>query len=108
MAFLLYPFYLLEFWYKDVLLSLFKLFKYINSYAFSLFSVRLLLVSFFKPLKNEYRQGLVLFSVFFGIFIKSFFLGIVAIIFLPLLVIEAGILLLILGLPIGLLYLVFA
>ena len=46
-------------------------FAQLNRYAASLLSIPLILKTFFKPLKNEYREGLVLFSVLAGIFINS-------------------------------------
>lgn len=86
-AFLYYPFYLVLFWYKDVLGGLFKFFIDINRYVASLLSLPLLIRTFFKPLKNEYRDGLVIFSIVFGIFIKTFLISAsVLIVFLLMLV----------------------
>lgn len=42
----------------------------IFTYAANLLSVPLLIKTFFKPLKNEYRDGLVLFSIIMGMIIK--------------------------------------
>jgi len=38
------------------------------------FSLPLMLKTFFKPWKNEYREGLVGFSIFMGVVIKSLFI----------------------------------
>jgi len=46
----------------------------LNSAFFHLFSLPLLIRTYFKPLKNEYRQGLVRFSIAMGIVIKTFFI----------------------------------
>lgn len=48
----------------------------------NLLSFPALLRTFFKPLKSEYREGLVLFSIFMGIIIKSIILIVSAIILL--------------------------
>jgi len=69
---LMYPVELLIFWYHNVCIGAIDYFIKLNSYLLHLFSVPLLLQTFFKPLKNEYRKGLVLFSIVFGIFLKSF------------------------------------
>lgn len=72
MAIFYYPLYLISFWYIDVLGRALQVFAELNRYVASLLSLPLMLKTFFKPLKNEYREGLVVFSVLFGIFIKSF------------------------------------
>jgi hypothetical protein len=68
------PFALLKFWYIDAPLEMLKLFRSINNYYMQLFALPLCLKTFFKPLKNEYRQGLVGFSRGMGMVIKSFFI----------------------------------
>lgn len=60
-------------------------------YIANLLSVPLLLRTFFKPLKSEYREGLVLFSVLMGIIVKSILLFIAAIVLLISLVILASV-----------------
>src|SRR5438477_8564672 len=71
---MLLPFVFLKFWYIDAPLEMFKLFSSINNYFMQLFALPLCLKTFFKPLKNEYRQGLVGFSRGMGIVLKSFFI----------------------------------
>lgn len=104
----MYPFELLIFWYHDVCIGAIDYFLKLNSYLIDLFSVPLLLQTFFKPLKNEYRKGLVLFSIVFGIFLKSFLVIVsLSLLFLFLLVeltITAGLFML----PIFLIYLAYA
>jgi hypothetical protein len=65
---------LLKFWFIESPVALFKFFSSLNSAFFQLFSLPLLLRTYFQPLKNEYRQGLVGFSRAMGIFIKTFFI----------------------------------
>ncbi|MDE2026384.1 MAG: hypothetical protein KGJ07_07865, partial [Patescibacteria group bacterium] len=51
-------------------------------------SLRVLLVTFFKPWKNEYREGLVGFSIAMGMMIKSMFIGFDLLALLVLLLLE--------------------
>lgn len=66
-----YPYFLLVFWIKDVIFGSIVLSKNILAYWLDLVSLRLLLRSFFKPLKNEYRDGLVIFSILMGMIVKT-------------------------------------
>jgi hypothetical protein len=43
----------------------------VNHVLLQILSLQLLIRTFFKPLKNEYRKGLVGFSIVFGIILKS-------------------------------------
>jgi len=43
----------------------------VNHAILQILSLQLMIRTFFKPLKNEYRKGLVAFSIGMGIFIKS-------------------------------------
>lgn len=99
-AFLYYPLYLLLFWYKDVLGGLLNFFILFNRYTVSLLSLRLLVRTFFKPLKNEYRDGLVLFSVIFGMVIKSMLISVSSGIVLIILCIECLVGILVASMPI--------
>jgi hypothetical protein len=65
------PVLFLKFWFIEAPWALFGFFKSLNSAFFVLFSLPLFIRTFFKPLKNEYRQGLVGFSRGMGMFIKS-------------------------------------
>lgn len=101
-AFAYYPFYLFRFWYIDVLIGLVNFFGNFNKYLINLLSLNLLIKTFFKPLKNEYRQGLVLFSIIFGIVIKSFLISFLSVIFLVFLIVECLIIVALAVFPIGL------
>lgn len=90
MGLLLYPYFLVIFWYRDFLLSEIKTSYYVFIYIANLLSVTLLVRTFFKPLKSEYRKGLVLFSVLMGTIVKSILLFVAAIVLLISLVILVG------------------
>lgn len=59
------------FWFWESPRGLFNYFSSVNNAFLKLFSFQVLAQSFFKPWKNEYREGLVEFSIFMGICIKS-------------------------------------
>lgn len=65
------PLTFLKFWYFDSPKSLVQFFLSLNRAFLQLFSLPLFLKTYTKPLKNEYRQGLVKFSIVMGILIKS-------------------------------------
>jgi hypothetical protein len=71
MTVLFYPFLVLRFWYREGLFALFAALVSYLSYFTNLLSLPLLIKTFFKPLKNEYRKGLVGFSIGMGIFVKT-------------------------------------
>lgn len=104
----MYPFELLIFWYHDVCIGTIDYFTELNSFLLQTFSVPLLLRTYFRPLKNEYRKGLVLFSIVFGIFLKTILISVslfILVVFLLVeLVISAGLFIL----PIALIYLAYA
>ena len=86
---LLAPVFLVLFRYRDFLLGQAKLSFEIFSYIANLLSVPLLLKTFFKPLKSEYREGLVIFSIVMGIAIKLLILAVT----IPVLILVAILLL---------------
>lgn len=55
----------LQFWYVDAPKRLFGMLREIFDFALQLFSLPLLIHTFFRPIKNEYRKDLVIFSVIF-------------------------------------------
>lgn len=69
---MLLPVEFLKFWFWSAPLELVGFFGSLNSAFLQLFSLPLLIKTYFKPWKNEYRKGLVGFSVGMGIFIKTF------------------------------------
>lgn len=88
MAILLYPIFLLHFWYIEGNVSLLTFFGEVNKYCLELLSLPLLIKTFVSPLKNEYRGDLVLFSIVSGIFIKSVLIFTTFVIILFLLFVE--------------------
>ena len=62
----------LKFWFWIALREIIGFFASLNSAFLQLFSLPLLIKTYFKPWKNEYRKGLVRFSIGMGIFIKTF------------------------------------
>ena len=79
----------LKFWFYESPLNLLRFFASLNGAFFQLFSLPLLLRTFFKPLKNEYRKGLVGFSIAMGIVVKSFFIAADLFLLILLLFVEA-------------------
>ncbi len=78
----------MKFWYIDAPKGLIDYFSSLNASFLKLFSLRLLLATFFKPWKNEYRQGLVGFSMIMGMAIKSMIIAFDLIVFFVLVVCE--------------------
>jgi hypothetical protein len=87
--------------------EIFAFFASLNSAFFELFSLPLLARTFFKPLKNEYREGLVRFSRVMGMVIKSVMIIVDLFIFIILVVVEIIILLFFLAFPIATIFLIF-
>jgi hypothetical protein len=94
------PIAFLKFWYLDSPRSLVKFFISLNKAFLQLFSLPLFLKTYTKPLKNEYRQGLVRFSIAMGIIIKSVLIFVDSILFGLLLISEATILIGFLAFPV--------
>jgi hypothetical protein len=70
-AIISFPFDFLRFWFFQAPKELVLYFLSLNKAFLQLFSLGLLLRTFFKPIKNEYRNGLVGFSIGMGIFVKT-------------------------------------
>lgn len=74
MSIILLPFYILKFWYLEAPVKLLTYFFHLNKAFFHLFSLPLMIRTFFRPWKNEYREGLIKFSIFMGMAFKSMFI----------------------------------
>lgn len=107
MRLLLLPLDILKFWYIEAPVLLFFYLISLNKAFFSLFSLPLMLRTFFKPWKNEYRKGLVGFSIFMAMIIKSFFIFGDLVIFVGLLICEAIIFVSFIAFPVAVVYLTF-
>ena len=101
------PIAFLKFWYLESPIGLFKFFASWNNSFLHLFSLPLFLRTFFQPLKNEYREGLVKFSIAMGMCIKSILILIDLLLLLIILFIEIVIFIAFLAFPIGTVWLLF-
>ncbi|HSX57725.1 MAG TPA: hypothetical protein VLE47_00440 [Candidatus Saccharimonadales bacterium] len=68
------PLEFLNWWFVEATFNLFKILRFVLAAALRLLGVELLLKTFFKPWKNEYREGLTRFALFMGMGIKTFIL----------------------------------
>src|SRR5438045_5219737 len=100
-SYFLLPLIFVKFWFIEAPLGILGFFSSLNNAFFELFSLPLFLRTFFKPLKNEYRQGLVGFSIAMGIVIKSAFILVDLIILFILLTVEASVVALFLAFPVA-------
>ena len=107
MQYPLLPLVIVKFWYVDAPLGIISYFGSLNSSFSRLFSVDILLQTFFQPIKNEYRQGLVGFSIGMGIFVKSILLSVALLCFLLLLGLEFLFLFCFIFLPVFSIFLLF-
>jgi hypothetical protein len=107
-AYLLFPVDFLKFWFltapKEIILFSLSL----NSAFLQMFSLPLMLRTFFKPIKNEYRKGLVAFSIGMGMVVKSWIILVDLIFLLFLLSVELLILSIFLVWPFATVWLLFA
>lgn len=99
------PLVFLKFWFLEAPKDLIAFFASVNKAFLQLFSLPLLLKTFFRPWKNEYRKGLVGFSIGMGIFIKTFIIIADIVLLLLLLSIELVFILVFIFLPIATLFL---
>ena len=83
------PIIFLKFWFLECPKSLLVFFGSLNSAFLQLFSLPLLIKTYFKPWKNEYRKGLVGFSIAMGMFIKTLIILVDSLLFTGLLIFEA-------------------
>ncbi len=86
---MLLPLQFLKFWFWSAPLELLGFFGSLNNAFLQLFSLPLLIKTYFKPWKNEYRKGLIGFSIGMGMFVKTFVIIVDIIILLALLLLEA-------------------
>jgi hypothetical protein len=98
---LLFPLIFLKFWYLEAPLNMLRFFASLNKAFFGVFSLPLMLKTFFKPWKNEYREGLVGFSIMMGMVMKSLFIFADLLLFILLISAEVIMFLVFLFLPVG-------
>src|ERR1035437_7326182 len=86
---IVFPLAILKFWYLEAPKNILRFFTALNKAFFSVFSLSLMIKTYFRPWKNEYREGMVKFAIFMGIVIKSLFILADLIIFAGLILFEA-------------------
>jgi hypothetical protein len=104
---ILFPIHFLKFWFIEAPVSMLSFFVSLNKAFLQLFSLPLLIKTYFKPWKNEYRQGLVGFSIAMGIFIKTFVIFADLALLLFLLIIELAVAISFIVWPFATVYLLF-
>lgn len=87
-AYLFLPFAFLKFWFIEAPVGMLAFFASLNKSLLHVLSLPILFSTFFKPLKNEYREGLVGFSIGMGMFVKTSLIFIDLLIFLAVFVFE--------------------
>lgn len=68
------PFEFLHWWFVEATFNLLQILKFIFAAIYRFLGINLIFKTFFKPWKNEYREGLTRFALFMGMFIKTCFL----------------------------------
>ena len=101
------PLIFLRFWFLDSPKGLIAFFASLNSAFMQLFSLPLLIKTFFKPWKNEYRKGLIGFSIAMGMFVKTFVIIVDVFLLFALLIFELIFMVSFVVWPIGILLLLF-
>ncbi|OGG03277.1 hypothetical protein A2W14_00355 [Candidatus Gottesmanbacteria bacterium RBG_16_37_8] len=95
------PIIFLRFWFWEAPASIISFFASLNSAFLQLFSLPLMVKTYFKPWKNEYRQGLVAFSIGMGMFIKTFVILVDLLLFITLFLTEIALTLAFIFFPIA-------
>lgn len=94
------PLIFLKFWFFEAPKGLIAFFGSCNRVFLQLFSLPLLIKTFFRPWKNEYREGLVGFSIGMGMFIKTFVILVDTLLLVFLLIFELAVVIGFIGLPV--------
>jgi len=93
------PLLFLTYWFYTAPLAILRFFLSLNTAYFQLFSVPLMLKTFFQPIKNEYRQGLVGVSIGMGMVVKSVIILVACLLFIALFLCEIALFLSFLLIP---------
>jgi len=104
---ILLPISFLKFWFFEAPRAILHFSVSLNKAFLQLFSLPLLIKTYFKPWKNEYRKGLVGFSIAMGMFIKTFVILADLLLFFFLLIIELTFFLMFIFWPFATVYLQF-
>lgn len=101
MFYLNLPLLVLRFWYLEAPHGLISFFASLNNAFMQLFSLPLFMQTYFKPWKNEYRKGLVGFSIAMGMFVKTILITADIVLLVILLILEVIFIASFLALPIA-------
>ncbi|MEX0616866.1 MAG: hypothetical protein WD231_03600 [Candidatus Woykebacteria bacterium] len=82
------PVYVISWWFLESPKLILKILTFFFSLVSHQLGYRSLFKTFFKPWKNEYREGLVGFSIYMGMFMKSLIIFVGSLILFTLLVAE--------------------
>ena len=99
------PIIFLRFWFLEAPRGLISFFASLNNAFLQLFSLPILLKTYFKPWKNEYRKGLVGFSIAMGMFVKTLVILADSLLLVALLAFEAVFMVSFIFWPIGIILL---
>lgn len=105
MFYLSLPLIFLRFWFLEAPRGLLSFFASLNNAFLQLFSLPLLIKTYFRPWKNEYRKGLVGFSIAMGMFVKTFVIIADVFLLFALLIFEAIFMVSFVAWPIGIILL---
>lgn len=94
------PLVFISFWFLDAPKEIVLFFISLNKAFLQFFSLPLLIRTFFRPIKNEYRRGLVGFSIGLGMVVKSVLILFDLALFVPILFLELLLFSLFLSFPI--------
>lgn len=96
-----FPSILFKFWFFEAPVSLVEYFASLNNAFLELFSLPLLVRTYFKPWKNEYRKDFIMVAIGLSIIIKTFIILADLLLFLLLIVLELIFILAFLAWPIA-------
>ncbi len=93
------PLEFLRWWFIDATFNLLAILKFILAASYRFLGISLIFKTFFKPWKNEYREGLTRFALLMGMFIKTIFLFFDLMFFSGLILVEGAVLIVWLAFP---------
>jgi hypothetical protein len=93
------PIEFLRWWFLEAPVTIFRVLRWIFAAVAHLFSFKELFTTYFRPWKNEYREGLVRTGIFIGAFIKSWLIVFDIFILSIIFVLELAVLIFWLALP---------
>ena len=102
------PFEFLHWWWVEATFNLLQILRFLLLACYRFLGVGLIFKTFFKPWKNEYREGLTRFALFMGMFIKTTFLFFDLVFFTFLILVEGAVLVIWLTFPILVIWGVYA